>query len=73
METGPEAILGDILSGVREEGEYQIDSSILLSGVFGSEDELKAWAEAQGLRYELTDLPARTTGRKKIVTFSRSE
>ena len=73
MQTGPEGVLGDILSGVREGGEYQVDSSILLSGVFESEDELRAWAQGQGLVYELTDLPAPTAGGKKIVVFHRRE
>ncbi len=72
METGPEGVLSDILSSVREKGTYEVDSSILLSGVFESEDELREWAEGHGLRYEMTELPARTISGKKIVTFSRS-
>ncbi len=71
MLTGPEGVLSDILSSVREQGAYQVESSILLSGVFQSEGELAAWARARGLRYEKSDLPGTTDSGKKIITFSR--
>ena len=71
MQTGPEGVLNDILSSVGGEGEYQVDSSILLNGVFGSEEELRAWAEEHGLGYEMSDLPGRTVGGKKMVNFYR--
>ena len=71
MLTGPEGVLSDILSSVREAGTYQVESSILLSGVFQSEAELDEWARENGLRYEMADLPGATDSGKKIVTFSR--
>ncbi|HEX8556558.1 MAG TPA: hypothetical protein VF668_00420 [Pyrinomonadaceae bacterium] len=71
MQTGPEGVLSDVLSSVGEDGEYQVDSSILLNGVFGSEEELKAWAEEHGLGYEMSDLPGQTVGGKKMVNFYR--
>jgi hypothetical protein len=71
MQTGPEGVLNDILSSVGGEGEYQVDSSILLNGVFGSEEELRAWAEEHGLGYEMSDLPGGTMGGKKMVNFYR--
>lgn len=70
MLTGPEGVLSDILSSVREEGTYQVESSILLSGVFQSEDELERWARGNGLTYEKADLPGATQSGKKIITFS---
>jgi hypothetical protein len=70
MLTGPEGILNDILSSVRESGTYEVESSILLSGVFQSEDELEEWSRGNGLRYEKADLPGTTGSGKKIVTFS---
>ncbi len=72
MLTGPEGVLNDILTSVREEGEYDVESSILLSGVFQSEEELAGWARARGLRYEKSDLPGTDGSGKKIYTFSRS-
>ena len=71
MLTGPEGVLSDILTSVREEGTYEVESSILLSGVFQSEEELAAWARARGLRYEKSDLPGTRESGKKIFTFSR--
>lgn len=71
MQTGPEGVLSDILSSVREQGTYQVDSSILLNGVFQSADELKEWARGEGLTYEESDLPGATISGKKIFTFSR--
>jgi hypothetical protein len=71
MATGPEGVLRDILQAVGEQGRYEVDSSILLYGVFGSEDELKEWAEGQSLRYELNDLPGAPSPAKKMVTFFR--
>lgn len=73
MLTGPEGVLSDILSSVRESGTYQVDSSILLSGVFQSEDELAEWARGNGLRYEKSDLPGTPGSGKKIITFSPGE
>lgn len=70
MLTGPEGVLNDILSSVREKGDYQVESSILLSGVFQSEDELDEWARSNGLAYEMSDLPGATVSGKKIITFS---
>jgi len=72
MLTGPEGVLSDILSSVGEADTYQVESSILLSGVFGSEDELAEWARGNGLSYEMADLPGATESGKKIVTFSRA-
>lgn len=69
MLTGPEGVLSDILSSVREEGSYQVESSILLSGVFQSEGALADWARDNGLRYEKADLPGATETGKKIFTF----
>ncbi len=71
MLTGPEGVLNDILTSVREEGAYEVESSILLSGVFQSEEELAGWARARGLRYEKSDLPGAPGSGKKIYTFSR--
>lgn len=71
MLTGPEGVLNDILSSVGEAGTYEVDSSILLNGVFGSEDELEEWARGNGLAYEKSDLPGTNDSRKKIFTFSR--
>ena len=71
MLTGPEGVLGDILSSVREQGTYQVESSILLSGVFQSEEGLKEWAHTNGLTYEESDLPRTPGSGKKIITFSR--
>lgn len=71
MLTGPEGVLNDILSSVDEAGTYEVESSILLSGIFGSEDELEEWARGNGLTYEKSDLPGTTDSGKKIVTFSR--
>lgn len=71
MPTGPEGVLTDILTSVREEGSYEVESSILLSGVFQSEDELAGWARARGLRYEKSDLPGTDGSGKKIFIFSR--
>jgi hypothetical protein len=71
MLTGPEGVLSDILASVREQGAYEVESSILLSGVFQSEAELAAWARARGLRYEKSDLPGTPGSGKKIYTFSR--
>ena len=71
MLTGPEGVLNDILTSVREQGAYEVESSILLSGVFQSEDELEVWARARGLRYEQSDLPGTAVSGKKIFTFSR--
>jgi hypothetical protein len=71
MLTGPEGVLTDILTSVREEGAYEVESSILLSGVFQSEEELAGWTRARGLRYEKADLPGTTGSGKKIYTFSR--
>lgn len=71
MLTGPEGVLNDILTSVREDGEYEVESSILLNGVFQSEDELAGWARARGLRYEKSDLPGTGGSGKKIYTFSR--
>lgn len=73
MLTGPEAVLNDVLSGVAEAGTYGLESSTLLSGIFGSEDGLAEWARANGLTYETSDLPGTTISGKKIVTFSRRE
>lgn len=70
MLTGPEGVLSDILSSVREQGTYQVESSILLSGVFQSEEELGRWARDNGLAYEKADLPGATESGKKIFTFS---
>lgn len=72
MLTGPEGVLSDILKSVREEGTYQVESSILLSGIFQSEEELAAWARARGLRYEKSDLPGMNNSGKKIYTFMRA-
>jgi hypothetical protein len=71
MATGPEGVLGDILKAVSEQGTYEVDSSILLYGVFDSEDELKEWAEGNALRYELDDLPGAPAHATKMVTFFR--
>ncbi len=71
MLTGPEGVLNDILTSVRAGGEYEVESSILLSGVFHSEDELAGWARARGLRYVKSDLPGTDGSGKKIFTFSR--
>lgn len=71
MLTGPEGVLDDILSSVAEAGTYEVESSILLSGIFQSEDELEEWARDNGLGYEKSDLPGRSDSGKKIVTFSR--
>lgn len=71
MLTGPEGVLNDILSSVREQGTYQVESSILLNGVFQSEGDLKEWAGANGLAYEKSDLPGTSESGKKIFTFSR--
>ncbi len=71
MLTGPEGVLTDIVTSVREEGTYEVDSSILLNGVFQSEEELAAWARARGLRYEKSDLPGASDSGKKMFTFSR--
>ena len=73
MLTGPEGVLSDILSSVDEAGSYEVESSILLSGIFQSEDELEEWARANGLSYEKSDLPGTTYSGKKIVTFSRRQ
>lgn len=73
MLTGPESVLSDILDSVRENGTYEVESSILLSGIFDTEDDLRRWADEHGLRYEMSDIPARTISGKKIVTFSRKE
>lgn len=73
MLTGPEGVLSDILSSVREHGTYEVESSILLSGIFQSEDALKEWARGQGLTYEESDLPGTTVSGKKIFTFSRED
>ncbi len=73
MLTGPEGVLSDILSSVREQGTYEVESSILLSGVFQSEDELEEWARRNGLSYEKTDLPGTTISGKKIFNFFRAE
>ena len=70
MLTGPEGVLTDIFTSVREQGSYEVESSILLSGVFQSEEELAGWARARGLRYEKSDLPGAEGSRKKIYTFS---
>ncbi len=70
MLTGPEGVLTDILTSVREQGSYEVESSILLSGVFQSEEELAGWERARGLRYEKSDLPGMTDSRKKIITFT---
>lgn len=72
MLTGPGGVLNDILTSVREGGEYEVESSILLSGVFQSEEELAGWARARGLRYEKSDLPGMPGSGKKVYTFSRS-
>lgn len=72
MLTGPEGVLEDILSSVREAGSYQVESSILLSGIFQSEDDLREWARGNGLSYEVSDLPGTPGSGKKIVTFSRA-
>ena len=71
MLTGPEGVLNDILTSVREQGSYEVESSILLSGIFQSEEELAGWARARGLRYEKSDLPGTAGSAKKIYTFSR--
>jgi hypothetical protein len=71
MLTGPEGVLNDILSSVDEAETYEVESSILLSGVFQSEDELEEWARENGLTYEKSDLPRTTDSGKKIYTFSR--
>ncbi len=73
MLTGPESVLNDIVSSVDENGTYEVESSILLSGIFDTEDDLRRWAEEHGLRYEMTDIPARSISGKKIVTFSRNK
>lgn len=70
MLTGPEGVLSDILGSVREKGTYEVESSILLSGIFQSEDELERWARDNGLSYEKADLPGATLSGKKIFTFS---
>lgn len=70
MLTGPEGVLSDILSSVREEGTYQVESSILLSGIFQSEEELEEWARGNGLGYEKADLPGTPGSGKKIITFT---
>jgi hypothetical protein len=70
MLTGPEGVLSDILTSVRECGTYEVESSILLSGIFQSEDELAEWARENGLDYEKSDLPGTADSGKKIVTFS---
>lgn len=72
MLTGPEGVLNDILTSVRDGETYEVESSILLSGIFQSEAELEAWARARGLRYEKSDLPGTNESGKKIFTFSRS-
>jgi hypothetical protein len=71
MATGQEGVLGDILKAVNEQGTSEVDSSILLYGVFSSEDELKEWAEGHALRYELDDLPGAPSPAKKMVAFFR--
>ena len=71
MLTGPEGVLGDILSSVRESGTYEVESSILLSGIFQTEDELEELARKNGLRYEKSDPPGTNDSGKKIVTFSQ--
>ncbi len=73
METGPEGVLSDILSSVAERGTYEVDSSILLNGVFQTEDDLRVWAARQGLSYKMSDLPDRSVSQKKIITFSRRQ
>lgn len=73
MLTGPEGVLNDILSSVDEAGTYEVESSILLSGIFQSEDELEEWARGAGLAYEKSDLPGTPDSGKKIVTFSRRQ
>ena len=72
MKTGPEGILEDIRRSVREQGAYEVDYSILTSGVFKSEDELRRWAEGQGLGYEVTEVE-RGTATHKLAVFSRGE
>ena len=72
MLTGPEGVLTDILTSVREQGSYEVESSILLSGVFQSEEELAGWARGRGLRYEKSDLPGTPGSGKKIYTFSQA-
>jgi hypothetical protein len=71
MLTGPESVLSDIISSVDEQGTYEVESSILLSGIFDTEDDLRSWAAEHGLRYEMSEIPARSISGKKIVTFSR--
>lgn len=73
MLTGPEGVLNDILSSVSEQGTYEVESSILLSGIFRSEDELEEWARGNGLSYSKSDLPGTTDRGKKIFTFSRAK
>ena len=72
MKTGPEGILNDILSSVGQQEAYEVDYSILTSGVFTTEDELRRWAEAQGLRYKVTEVE-RGTATHKVAVFSRGE
>ncbi len=71
MLTGPEGVLNDILASVREQGAYEVESSILLSGIFQSEDDLEEWARENGLSYRAADLPGTPGSGKKIFTFSR--
>ncbi len=71
MLTGPEGVLSDILRSVCEQGTYRVESSILLSGVFQTEDDLREWARGQGLTYEESGLPGTNDSGKKIYTFSR--
>ncbi|HYO64417.1 MAG TPA: hypothetical protein VER08_12350 [Pyrinomonadaceae bacterium] len=70
MKTGPEGILSDIVSSVGQRGTYEVDYSILTSGVFTSEADLRSWAEGQGLRYEVEEVE-RGTATHKVAVFSR--
>lgn len=71
MLTGPEGVLSDILASVGERGAYEVESSILLNGVFRSEEELDGWARQNNLSYETADLPGAPGSGKKIFTFTR--
>ncbi len=71
MLTGPEGVLSDILTSVGERGVNEVECSILLSGVFQSEEELDEWARKNGLSYRTADLPCTPGSGKKIYTFAR--
>jgi hypothetical protein len=45
------------LKAIDEQGSYEADSSILLYGIFRSDDELKECAVGHAFTYESNDLP----------------